>query len=180
MSLADTANDVVQYLFNPRLRAAVQARLMERLDEARRRFDRTILVSHSLGSVISYDVLRQQAGGCNVQTWYTTGSPLARLARLGRVNTNLGQIGGAITNWHNLYDASDIVASALSGAFVFPINDVRVDNGSGILNSHNYWGNVSVAAMIAEDVRRRYLRVPARAEEAPAAARPRRPRTGQK
>ena len=178
VSLADTANDVVQYMFNPRLRAGVQSRLLERLDEARRRFDRAILVSHSLGTVIAYDVLRQHAAAYNVQSWYTTGSPLARLARLGRVNTNVGQIGGgAISNWHNLFDAGDIVASALAGSFAFPINDVRVDNGGGVLNSHNYWGNISVAAMIADDLRRRYLRVPARAEEGQPSARPRRPRT---
>lgn len=181
VSLADLANDVVQYLFNPRLRAAVQARLVERLDEARVRFDRAILVSHSLGSVIAYDVLRQRAAAYNVQSWYTTGSPLALLARLGRVNSGLGQIGsGAIANWHNLYDDSDIAASALAASFAFPINDVRVDNGSGVLNSHNYWGNVSVAGMVAEDLRRRYLRVPARAEESPAPARPRKPRVARK
>jgi hypothetical protein len=161
VSLADTANDVVQYFFNPRLRAAVQARLVEQLARARDGFDQCILVSHSLGTVIAYDVLRQRGTEFNLHTWFTTGSPLARLARLGRVTTDLGEItSGALFAWQNVYDATDVVASPLAPMFGFPLKDIQVDNGQGIMNSHNYWGNAAVAGLVAEEVKKRYLRIP--------------------
>jgi predicted alpha/beta hydrolase family esterase len=158
--LADTANDVVQYFFNPSLRVAIQARLGERLAEAAVAFDHTILVSHSLGSVIAYDVLRQRARAYGIHTWFTTGSPLAKLAQLGAVTKDVGQISlGGVPAWHNLYDPSDVVASALGACFPFTVKDVIVENGGGVFNSHNYWGNSAAAELVAEAVRRRYSRL---------------------
>jgi hypothetical protein len=161
ISLADTVNDVVQYFYNPSMRSAIQMRLRERLAEAAGAFDHTLLVSHSLGTVIAFDVLRQMASAYNIHTWFTTGSPLGKLAQLGQVTSDVGQITGeSIAAWHNLFDPSDVVASALSGAFAFPLKDVVVENGAGMLNSHNYWGNGVVAGLVAEAVKRRYLRLP--------------------
>jgi hypothetical protein len=77
------------------------------------------------------------------------------------VTRDVGQIsGGGISAWHNLYDPGDVVASALSNCFAFSVKDVIVDNGAGILNSHNYWGNVAIAGLVSESVKRRYLRLP--------------------
>ena len=161
ISLTDTVNDIVQYFYNPSMRSAIQARLHDRLAEATAAFDHTLLVSHSLGTVIAYDVLRQKASAYNVHTWFTTGSPLARLAQLGQVTRDVGQIAGdSVSAWHNLYDPGDVVASALSSCFSFPLKDVIVENGAGILNSHNYWGNTAVAGLVADAVKRRYLRLP--------------------
>jgi hypothetical protein len=56
ISLADTVNDVVQYFYNPSMRSAIQSRLHDRLAEAAAAFDHTVLVSHSLGTVIAFDV----------------------------------------------------------------------------------------------------------------------------
>jgi hypothetical protein len=160
ISLTDTVNDVVQYFYNPSMRSAIQLRLHERLAEAAGAFDHTILVSHSLGTVIAYDVLRQKANDYNIHTWFTTGSPLAKLAELGQVTRDVGHIAGnGISAWHNLFDPSDLVASPLSACFSFPLKDVMVENGSGILNSHNYWGNSVAAGLVAEAVKRRYLRL---------------------
>jgi hypothetical protein len=161
ISLADTVNDVVQYFYNTSMRSAIQIRLRERLVEAAGAFDHTLLVSHSLGTVIAFDVLRQTASSYNIHTWFTTGSPLGKLAKLGQVTRDAGQITGeGIAAWHNLFDPSDVVASALSGCFAFPLKDVVVENGAGVVNAHNYWGNGSVAGMVAEAVKRRYLRLP--------------------
>jgi hypothetical protein len=160
ISLADTVNDVVQYFYNPSMRSAIQMRLHERLAQAGGVFDHTLLVSHSLGTVIAYDLLRQKASDYNIHTWFTTGCPLAKLAQLGQVTKDVGQIaGGGISAWHNLYDPGDVVASALSACFPFPLKDVIVENGAGILNSHNYWGNGAAASLVAEAVKRRYLRL---------------------
>jgi hypothetical protein len=143
------------------MRSAIQIRLRERLVEAAGAFDHTLLVSHSLGTVIAFDVLRQTASSYNIHTWFTTGSPLGKLAQLGQVTRDAGQITGeGIAAWHNLFDPSDVVASALSGCFAFPLKDVVVENGAGVVNAHNYWGNGSVAGMVAEAVKRRYLRLP--------------------
>jgi hypothetical protein len=161
ISLTDTVNDIVQYFYNPSLRSAIQARLQDRLAEAAAAFDHTLLVSHSLGTVISYDVLRKKANSFNVHTWFTTGCPLARLTLLGQVTREVGQIGaGGIVAWQNLYDPGDLVASALGACFAFPVKDLEVENGAGILNSHNYWGNGAVASVVADAVKRRYLRLP--------------------
>jgi hypothetical protein len=159
ISLGDTVNDIVQYFYNPSMRSAVQGRLHERLCQAMGAFDHTLLVSHSLGTVIAYDVLRQRANEYNIHTWFTTGSPLAKLVQLGQVTRDVGRISGGVSAWHNLFDPGDVVASALSGCFAFPLKDVAVENGAGILNSHNYWGNSAAADLVAEAVKRRYLRL---------------------
>ncbi len=161
ISLTDTVNDIVQYFYNPSMRSAIQSRLHDRLAEAAAAFDHTLLVSHSLGTVIAYDVLRQKAAAYNIHTWFTTGSPLAKLAELGQVTRDVGQIAGdSVSAWQNLYDPGDVVASSLSSCFAFPLKDVIVENGAGILNSHNYWGNTAVAGLVADAVKRRYLRLP--------------------
>jgi len=149
--LADVANDVVRYLFDAEARQRIQERLIKRLEEARKRFPRTVLVSHSLGTVISYDVLRQEASAYNVRTWFTTGSPLAKLVKLHRCSPQVGEIAlPPGIRWENLYDPSDVVASALRQAFKpYPIHDVRVENGSGIMQSHDYWRNPQVARLVA-------------------------------
>lgn len=150
--LADVANDVVRYLFDTEVRRMIQERLIARLEEARKRFSHTVLVSHSLGTVISYDVLRQTASAFNVRTWFTTGSPLAKLVKLHRCSPQVGEIAlPPSIKWENLYDPSDVVASALRQAFKpYPIHDVRVENGSGIMQSHDYWRNPQLTHLVAK------------------------------
>lgn len=150
--LADVANDVVRYLFDAEVRQMIQKRLIAKLEEARKRFSRTVLVSHSLGTVISYDVLRQEASAYNVRIWFTTGSPLAKLVKLHRCSPQVGEIAlPPGIKWENFYDPSDVVASALRQAFKpYPIHDLRVENGSGIMQSHDYWRNPQVVRLVAK------------------------------
>jgi hypothetical protein len=68
----------------------------------------TVVVAHSLGSVVAYEVLRQHAGN-SVPRLVTVGSPLGIRAireRLVKPLTMPGGVGG----WYNAFDDRDVVA----------------------------------------------------------------------
>ena len=155
VSLWDTATDVVRYFFDRQVRLSIQGRLLQGLEQANQLWESTVLASHSLGSVIAYDVLRRHAASYNTLTWFTTGCPLAKLVKLRQSTTEVGQIAlPPAKSWQNLYDSRDVVASALGKTFPYPVTDQRVKNEGGILGSHNYWPNPSVASAVAKALER--------------------------
>lgn len=78
---------VVAYLTaSPEIRAACEARLLDVLATATERREDVLLLSHALGSVVSYDALwrlshepehRRDTQAGRIGTWITLGSPLA-------------------------------------------------------------------------------------------------------
>ncbi|MER9205299.1 alpha/beta hydrolase [Mesorhizobium sp. M0771] len=67
----------------------------------------TVVVAHSLGTVVAFNVLRDHGG--KVPLLVTVGSPLAMRAVANRLPTPK-TIPGAVENWFNAYDVHDIVA----------------------------------------------------------------------
>jgi pimeloyl-ACP methyl ester carboxylesterase len=119
----------------------------------------TLVVSHSLGTVVAYNVLRKKQW--NVSGLITLGSPLGIHAirqRLEPPSITRPDVGP----WTNLYDEQDIVAlnplnTAQFAVFDQPILDVQVDNDSE--NHHNirpYMSHSSTAkhihAILAKEV----------------------------
>ncbi|MGQ4440669.1 hypothetical protein ACN6LI_005891, partial [Streptomyces violaceoruber] len=67
----------------------------------------TVVVGHSLGSVIAYDVLREQER--DVPLFVTIGSPLAVTEIQDQLAKPL-EVPAGVAAWHNASDARDLVA----------------------------------------------------------------------
>ena len=155
---ADIAADVGNYIARNGVRTAMQNVLHEKLGEAHSLQVPVIVVSHSQGTVVSYDVFRQ--AGANypaLKTWITMGSPLKKYfafpLRWGR--QLLGMPPG--TRWVNLYDRNDFVGKDLRGAVAWrkprPV-DILVDNEKHAGGPHDHWHNPQVVRSVADEVRR--------------------------
>jgi len=117
--LLDYAGDVEIYLRDAKQRSAIQDRLRTKLQAAQNRGPVTV-ISHSLGTLVAYDVIHQQMPPATVRTLVTLGSPLENLLYLtrgfGLITYNLTL--DADLNWLNIYDIKDVIASKLiSGDF---------------------------------------------------------------
>lgn len=154
-SIVDPVADVTRYLFDHAVQTAIKQRLADALEEATQDYDETILVSHSLGTVVAFDVLRESAGRYRISRFFTMGSPLRKLVRLRQRSSDVGAISDAtVPVWRNLYDTTDAVADAIGPAFPgYPIQDVFVQVATAPLPSHDYWRNAQVLNMIADTLK---------------------------
>lgn len=150
--IGDIVRDVMGYLWTDRaFQREVQKRLREKLLEAKSQFDQTILLSHSLGTVISFDVMRAGAQDFNVGTYITTGSPLLKCVVLGARTPDVGQITlQNVPKWVNYFDTTDPVADPISPRFrAYPVEDVFVNVHDLPVESHDYFRNPRVLQALA-------------------------------
>ena len=126
---------VTAFLTDPTVKQNVLTRVREQIGE-----DTTVVISHSLGSVIAYEYLCQDRLG-SVELLVTLGSPLGipnvvfdklTPAPAGGAGAWPGKVGG----WVNVADPDDIVALRKDLAPLFPgtapgqaVADRLVDNG---------------------------------------------------
>jgi hypothetical protein len=148
---------VCQYLGNHRTQGAVQTRIREKLDSVISAYDEIVLVTHSLGTVVAFDVLHDCADRYDkISHWFTLGSPLAKVMRLGR-RSDLGRINyRTVKHWFNLYDTTDVIANALGPLFSKPdylIYDIFVDVAEEPMPSHDYFRNSQTLDYIAAAMR---------------------------
>jgi hypothetical protein len=151
-SIALFTRDVYQYLSRPAIRQTMN-------DGVRSAFNpdiETIVVGHSLGTVVAYDVLKNEPGasGLKVPLYVTLGSPLAVKV----VKKMLRPIGhpGCVAKWFNAMDERDVVSLFALDADHFNIdpsieNKTDVDNPTQ--NRHGisgYLGDPVVARRIFE------------------------------
>lgn len=110
------------YDTDPSVKTKFQQRLKNVLNQYNSDAYDIFLIAHSMGTVISYDVLSQ--GGYNIRTWVTIGSALKvdapRTPRLKPI---------AVGNWYNLYSENDwVVGDSLpEGATNFPVKTAGHD-----------------------------------------------------
>lgn len=95
--------------------------------------DAQVVVAHSLGSVVAYNVLKKIGG--RVPLYVTVGSPLAIRA----VRSALGPISNpsGAKGWYNAFDPHDVVA-------LYPLDRANFDVEPGITNNglvHNWTDN---------------------------------------
>ncbi len=156
-ALADTIDEVVQYLLDPNVASEVQARLVKAFNQAAQKRGDIVLVSHSLGTVVSYDVLNRLADHYNIAYWFTLGCPLAKLVNLRRRDTQIGKIDAShIARWHNVYDTNDFVGDAIGTTFNtadFHIHDIFVEVASAMPAAHDYFNNPATLDLIADAMR---------------------------
>lgn len=150
-SLALATRDVYQYLHNVRVRDTVEDGVRQALDGT----EGAVVVSHSLGSVVAYNLLRREARprGWDVPLLVTLGSPLGvtNISRTLRPVSWPEPVGA----WFNAYDPEDLVALHPLTAPWFPVDRIddygKVDNPTS--NQHGISGYLSdsrVAATIIE------------------------------
>ncbi len=155
--LATEVNEIARYLFEADTYVKIQARMCDGLEAANQLGDSLVVASHSLGSVVAFDALRAIANHYNVATFYTLGSPLAKLRRLGNRTADLGALSRPhVLSWENWYDTTDPVSNVLGPSFPakgYRLRDVFVDNGPALPSSHDYFGSAEVLAAIAEALR---------------------------
>lgn len=105
-SVALATNDVHQYLKNPGIRDSIESGVRKALNKD----VETVVVSHSLGTVVAYNLLRREgkAMGWKVPLFITLGSPLAVTA----IKKALRPIEHpeCAGKWYNAMDPRDIVA----------------------------------------------------------------------
>ncbi|MBI5878283.1 MAG: hypothetical protein HZB53_11590 [Chloroflexi bacterium] len=154
--VADLVADVTRYLYDAGLQPKVQQRLIDALDKAAALGDAIVLVSHSLGTVVAYDVLRQGASRWKVAEFITMGSPLWKVVKAGGARAaDTGQIAvPAVPRWRNFYDTSDPVANAIGPAFPgYRVEDVYFEIAREPVASHDYWHNAEVLTTLAAALR---------------------------
>ena len=137
---------------------AIRGRVREKIEEVFRKTDRgVILVGHSLGSVIAYDVLAEMiAKGENqhVKALVTFGSPLGWVMQIRRADRNLPALPSDVSSvkWVNFYDSDDPIPlrRELDPAEFSGVENKRVDSGEKLLCAHcAYWSNAEVAKCLA-------------------------------
>ena len=116
----------------------------------------TVIVAHSLGTVVAYSVLTRDTRAINVPLLVTVGSPLG--VRAVRDQFVPLQSPPAVSAWYNAYDPRDVVALyALDGAN-FPVQP-PVENYSNVKNHTDnrhgivgYLDDSKVAARIGSEL----------------------------
>jgi len=116
--------DVYVYLTNPAIRARIDRIVADELPA-----EPCVVVGHSLGSVVAYNVLRRHDHP--VRRYVTLGSPLAIRAVKSRLE--LVERPASTDSWFNARDPHDVVALYPLDAGNFP-TDPQIDNHDDVDN----------------------------------------------
>ena len=92
----------------------------------------TVVIGHSLGSVVAYSVLRRDTRSLKVPLYVTVGCPLA--VRSIRDQFRPLRFPKPLTGWYNAYDTRDVVALYPLDAANFPVQP-PIDNYGKVKNS---------------------------------------------
>jgi hypothetical protein len=111
----------------------------------------TVIVGHSLGSVVAYSILRRDRRALNVPALITVGSPLG--VRAIRDGYRPLRYPGAVKDWFNAFDKRDVVALYPLDANNFPVtpairNVDHINNGTD--NRHGISGYLEDSTIARE------------------------------
>jgi hypothetical protein len=127
-TLALVTRDVYQYLRNPTIRTTIENGVRQAL----RPGVPTVVIGHSLGTVVAYNLLRREAAsnGWRIPLFVTLGSPLGVSA----IRDALKPINRPpVDAWFNAADARDVVALWALAAPQFRVDPV-VENKMDVVN----------------------------------------------
>ncbi|MCA1812284.1 MAG: hypothetical protein LC623_09795, partial [Halobacteriales archaeon] len=148
--------DVYAYLSNQAVRRAVNAIVADSLQGRD-----CLVVAHSLGTVVTYNVLREAGAAARAKRYITVGSPLGVKAIQRFIIPPALAMPPGLREWFNAYDERDVVALRPLDDKTFPItptiknrNEVRngTDNRHGI---SGYLQDPIVAGWIHESLTNR-------------------------
>jgi len=157
--ISPTIQDVCVYLYgDTTLQQAFQLTLQDQLHEAQK-YDEVILVSHSLGTVIAFDVLNAWTEAKpHITTWFTMGCPLAKVLQIDTGRQAQLTNPAMVDRWYNVYNTHDLVANPLSPTFskdaVYDIF-VEVKDPPGKTDpasAHDYFTNDHALKLVADAI----------------------------
>ncbi len=123
-SIALFTHDVYEYLKN----SAVRQKIDDGVLQAMKPGVETVVVGHSLGTIVSYALLRTEGArrGWKVPLYVTVGSPLAITAvrKALRTFASTARCPECVSKWFNAMDQRDIVALYPLDTEFFPLNPV--------------------------------------------------------
>jgi hypothetical protein len=109
---------------------------------------KTVVIGHSLGSVVAYDVLKDLGGSFDIPLYATVGSPLG----VRPIRNALGTLSfpTVVKSWYNAFDERDVVALNPLDTSRFPVdppieNYAKVRNGTE--NAHGIIGYLNDAVV---------------------------------
>lgn len=154
-SIASTIEDVYRYLYDDAFAQRIRQKFIAGLRDAQQ-YPEIVLVSHSLGTIIAFDVLNEwNEPAPKISHWFTLGCPLTKVLRL-RPSTPNELKNPNVTHWFNVYDSTDLIASPLGPDFKKPgyaIHDIYVDIADDPVGSHDYFHNQTTLHLIAAVLR---------------------------
>lgn len=123
-SVALATKDVYQYLKNPGIRDSIETGVRQAFRDG----VPSVVVSHSLGTVVAFSLLRRDGVrlGWKVPLFITLGSPLAIKAIRSAVSPI--EHPACVTRWYNAFDERDIVS-------LYPLDSVHFDIDPAIENN---------------------------------------------
>lgn len=141
--------DVYLYVNKPAVTRAIDTVVEKSLTS-----EPTIVVGHSLGSVVAYNVLCNNINNLNVVSFITVGSPLG----IKMISSKLGLLKNPspANGWYNAYDERDVVALNPLDNKYFPTTPEIVNNNSVKNQTDNrhgiagYLNDSNIAAQIAK------------------------------
>jgi hypothetical protein len=124
-------HDVYRYLFSTGVRDGIENGVLESI----RPKEPTVVVSHSLGTIVSYNLLKREGVNrqWNIRTHITLGSPLA----IPTIKRSLSPISfpQCVRTWMNARDPRDMVALYPLVPPKFPVESIT--NNSAVTNNTN-------------------------------------------
>ena len=158
-SVIDAAIDLPLYVQEPKggeIRSFVREKIYCAMENA----DKVVLVGHSLGSVIAFDVAVEELakdGGKRLAALVTMGSPLGWVSELRKVGSTGQKAMPGIEDlpWVNFWDPADPVPEHKElDDKVFPgVKNVKVESGLDILAHCAYWNDKQIAHRISSMLR---------------------------
>jgi pimeloyl-ACP methyl ester carboxylesterase len=122
-SIALATNDVYQYLRNPGVRDTIESGVRTAFSTV----EPTVVVSHSLGTVVAFNLLRRDgvAMGWDIPLLVTVGSPLGVKAI--RAALSPVEHPPSVRHWYNAMDERDVVA-------LYPLDRAHFDVDPAVEN----------------------------------------------
>lgn len=147
-----------------KVRSELRNRLLDQLRKAKQQSEKVILVTHSMGTMVAYDVLRNCPDCPQVETLFTIGSPLGvqevqdELVAEGMDHVDFPA--ATLNRWINVYDPLDPVCGAaprFAGEYK-EVNGKRVEDikesnwGSWRHTVTHYFAGKTFRARLAESI----------------------------
>jgi hypothetical protein len=118
--------DVFLYTTRPGVQDEIDRVVAEKITD-----QPTVVVAHSLGTVVAYNVLRNERRSLTIPLYLTVGSPLA--VRAVRDQFRPLRAPAPVAKWYNAMDTRDVVALYPLDAANFPISPA-IENNTAVQN----------------------------------------------